>query len=192
MGAHFGNPRLLGAFIVAATLFFGFIGLFTYLPYLLSGEPFSLSTGQIAWYYASYAAGVFSAPLAGRLSQRMSRRGLIAIGFVVAIAGTLLTLAHALPAIALGTVVLCVGMFVAQAIAPAYVNVTAKTAKAGANSLYQAFYYTGAVLGSTVPGLAFERFGWVGVVATCVASLTVGLIADVTLCAGEPRAAVSL
>jgi YNFM family putative membrane transporter len=49
MGAHFGNPRLLGAFIVAATLFFGFIGLFTYLPYLLSGEPFSLSTGQIAY-----------------------------------------------------------------------------------------------------------------------------------------------
>lgn len=191
MGAHFGNPRLLGAFVVAATLFFGFIGLFTYLPYLLAAKPFSLSTGQIAWYYASYAAGVFAAPLAGRLSQRVSRRGLIAAGFVVAIAGTLLTLAHELPVIALGTVVLCFGMFVAQAIAPAYVNVTAKMAKAGANSLYQAFYYTGAVLGSTVPGLALERFGWIGVVAACVASLTIGLIADVTLCAGEPRAAVT-
>jgi YNFM family putative membrane transporter len=191
MGAHFGNPRLVGAYVVAATLFFGFIGLFTYLPYLLAAKPFSLTTGQIAWYYASYAAGVFAAPLAGKLSQRLSRRGLIAAGFSVAIAGTLLTLAHALAVIAFGTVVLCFGMFVAQAIAPAYVNVTAKVAKAGANSLYQAFYYTGAVLGSTVPGLALERFGWIGVVSTCVASLTIGLLADVTLCAGESRPAVS-
>jgi YNFM family putative membrane transporter len=184
MGAHFGNPRLLGAFIVAATLFFGFIGLFTYLPYLLSAPPFSLSTGQIAWFYASYAAGVFAAPVAGRLSLRMSRRGLIAAGFVVAIAGTLLTLSHTLATIAAGTVVLCTGMFVAQAIAPAYVNVTAQLAKAGANSLYQAFYYTGAVLGSTVPGLALERYGWEGVVIVCAGSLTIGLIADLTLCAG--------
>jgi YNFM family putative membrane transporter len=185
MGAHFGNSRLLGAFIVAATLFFGFVGLFTYLPYLLSAPPFSLSTGTIAWFYASYLAGVVTAPLAGRLSSHVSRRVLIAAGFAVAIAGTTLTTLHALGAIVAGIVVLCVGMFVAQAVAPAYVNVTAKTAKAGANSLYQAFYYTGAVLGSTLPGLALERFGWDGVILTCDASLIVGLVAGVTLCTGD-------
>lgn len=185
MGAHFGNSRLLGAFIVAATLFFGFVGLFTYLPYLLSAPPFSLSTGTIAWFYASYLAGVITAPLAGRLSARVSRRALIAGGFAVAIAGTTVTIVHALGAIVAGIIVLCVGMFVAQAVAPAYVNVTAKTAKAGANSLYQAFYYTGAVLGSILPGLALERFGWNGVVFTCDASLLAGLVAGVTLCTGD-------
>ena len=167
------------AFALAATgLFFGFIGVFTYLPYLLAAPPFSLSTGAIAWFYASYAAGVVAAPLAGRLSHWVTRRALIAAGFAVAMAGMLLTLAHALAAIAVGTVVLCAGMFVAQAIAPAYVNVTAQTAKAAANSLYQAFYYSGAVLGSTLPGFALERYGWSGVVVTCVGSLTIGLVAD--------------
>ena len=83
MGAHMGNPRLFGAFVVAATLFFGFIGLFTYLPYLLSTPPFSLSTGTIAWFYAAYLAGVFTAPLVGRLSSRYPRRILMAAGFVV-------------------------------------------------------------------------------------------------------------
>ena len=185
MGAHVGNPRLFGAFLVAATLFFGFIGIFTYLPYLLSAPPFSLSTGTIAWFYAAYLAGVFTAPLAGRLSGRYSRRVLIAAGFVVALCGIALTALGALTAIAAGTIVLCIGMFAAQAIAPAYVNVTATTAKGGANALYTTFYYVGAVLGSTLPGLALERFGWSGVVWTCAASLVVGLVADLTLCTGD-------
>ena len=188
MAAHLKDRRLLGAYAVAASLFFGFIGVFTYLPYLLAAPPFSLSTGAIAWFYASYAAGVVAAPLAGRLSHWVTRRALIAAGFAVAMAGMLLTLAHALAAIAVGTVVLCAGMFVAQAIAPAYVNVTAQTAKAAANSLYQAFYYSGAVLGSTLPGFALERYGWSGVVVTCVGSLTIGLVADLALCTGDAGA----
>jgi len=181
MGAHLTDRRLLAAFVVAATLFFGFIGLFTYLPYLLSAPPFSLSTGTISFFYASYLAGVVAAPIAGRISTYVPRRLLIAAGFAIAIIGTQLTAVPALGAIATGTVVLCVGMFVAQAVAPAYVNVTARTAKAGANAVYQAFYYTGAVFGSTLPGLALERFGWSGVVWTCTASLTLGLLAGLTL-----------
>ncbi len=187
IGAHLREPRLFGAYLVAATLFFGFIGLFTYLPYLLSASPYGLTTGEIAWFYAAYAAGVISAPLAGQLSARISRRTLMAAGLAVAIAGTLLTLRHGLVAISLGTVVLCVGMFVAQAIAPAYVNVTATYGKGSANALYQTFYYAGAIFGSTLPGLALERFGWPGVVATCAASLALGLVAALTLCGERPR-----
>jgi len=188
MRAHLRDPQLLGAFIVAATLFFGFIGLFTYLPYLLAARPYSLSTGQIAWFYASYAAGVIAAPLAGRLSKRIARRTLMAGGLVIAIAGSLLTVAPSLIAISLGTIVLCTGMFAAQSIAPAYVNVTAATGKGGANALYQTFYYVGAIFGSTLPGIALERFGWPGVVATCVTSLLIGLVAALTLGAGDtPR-----
>lgn len=190
MGEHFSDSRLLGAFVAGATLFFGFIGLFTYLPYLLSAPPYSLSTAAVAWIYASYLAGVFTAPLAGRLSERVPRRALMGAGFVIALAGVALTTAHALAAIVSGTIVLCIGMFTAQAIAPAYVNVTARAAKGGANALYQAFYYVGAVLGSTLPGLAWERFGWSGVALTCGASLGIGLVASVAFCyEGDERGA---
>jgi len=192
MAAHFTDTRLLGAFVVGATLFFGFIGLFTYLPYLLSAPPFSLSTGAVAWIYASYVAGVFTAPLAGRLSARFPRRALMAGGFAIALGGVALTTAPALGTIVCGTIVLCIGMFTAQAIAPAYVNVTARVAKGGANALYQAFYYVGAVLGSTLPGIAWERFGWHGVALTCGASLAIGLVASLAFChegedPGAPR-----
>ncbi len=192
MGRHLGDSREVGAFIAGGTLFFGFIGLFTYLPYLLTSPPFSLSTGTVAWFYASYAAGVFTAPIAGRLSARISRRLLMSIGFIVALAGLALTALPSLVAVALGTVVMCVGMFTAQAIVPAYVNVTATVAKGGANALYQAFYYVGAVFGSTLPGIGWERFGWHGVLLTCGASMLLGLVAMLALCREAPAAAASL
>ena len=182
MARHLGDTRQIGAFVAGGTLFFGFIGLFTYLPYLLTARPYALSTGHVAWFYASYVAGVFTAPIAGRLSARISRRRLIAFGFAVALAGLALTALPSLWAIGFGTVVVCVGMFTAQAIVPAYVNATATVAKGGASALYAAFYYMGAVLGSTLPGIAWEHFGWNGVLASCGLSMSVGLVAVLVLC----------
>ena len=182
MFRHIGNPKLLGAFFAGATLFFGFIGVFTYLPYLLTAPPFSLSTSTVAWFYASYIAGIFTAPIAGRLSRDMSQQKLVAIGFCIALLGLALTALGSLVAIVIGTIVLCIGMFAAQAIVPTYVNVTARVAKGGASALYQAFYYVGAVFGSTLPGLGWEWYGWPGVLVTCGASMVLGLAAFVVLC----------
>lgn len=189
MWHHFGDARLVGAFIVGATLFFGFIGIFTYLPYLLTQAPFRLSTGTVAWFYLSYLAGVVTAPIAGRLSARVSRRTLMAAGFAIALAGIALTLISSLGAVLAGAVVLCIGMFTAQAVAPAFVTVTATSAKGGAMALYQTFYYIGAVFGSVLPGFAWESWGWPGVVASCGASLTLGLAAAWFFCTDAPQIA---
>jgi YNFM family putative membrane transporter len=187
MFAHLHDSRLLGAFVVGGCLFFGFIGVFTYLPYLLSAPPYSFSTGAIALFYASYVAGIFTAPLAGRLSARVSRRLLMAGGLALAVCGVALLATPAGAAIFGGTVVLCIGMFTAQAVAPAYVNVAARTGKSGAIALYQVFYYVGAVLGSTLPGVAFERFGWDGVLWTCGASLAGGVVVSLVFTSDRAR-----
>lgn len=182
MFLHLRDRRLLGGFIIGATLFFGFIGIFTYLPFYLTQSPFSLSTGLVSSVYVVYLAGIVASPLAGRLSARVARRVLMGAGLLIAIAGMLGTLLPSLPVIVASLLVLCFGMFTAQAIAPAYVNATAQHAKGGANALYLAFYYVGATFGSVVPGLAWQAWGWPGVVALCVALLLVALLADWRLC----------
>jgi YNFM family putative membrane transporter len=185
MFGHFRDRRLVGAFLIGATLFFGFIGIFTYLPYYLTGAPFHLSTSLVASVYVVYLAGVVVSPTAGRLSARISRRTIIGAGLVIAMLGIAITLAHSLPLIVAGLVVLCIGMFTAQATAPAYVNATARTAKGGANALYLGFYYVGATVGSVLPGYAWQALRWPGVVATCTAMFLVALVADWRLCAGD-------
>lgn len=178
MFAHAGDPRLRLIFLIGGALFFGFIGIFTYLPYYLTGAPFFLSPALVAFAYVSYLAGVVVSPLAGRLSARFSRRALIAIGLCVAMLGIALTLVPWAPLVVASLFVLCAGMFTAQAVAPALVNSTARRAKGGAGALYLVSYYVGGTLGGVLPGLAWQALGWPGVVAVCLAAFAVALAAD--------------
>ncbi|HZY02585.1 MAG TPA: MFS transporter [Anaeromyxobacteraceae bacterium] len=186
MLSHLRRRRLAGAYLLALAMFFGFIAVFTYLPYRLTADPFRLSTGAVASFYLVYLAGVVSSPLAGRLVGRLGAERLMAGGVAVAAAGVLLTLLPSLGAVVAGLVVLCLGMFTAQAVAPSYVNLAAGEPKGGATALYLAFYYLGGTLGSWLPGHAWQRAGWAGVVAASAGALGLGLAAVVGL-SGIPR-----
>ena len=182
---HFRNRQLLGAFLIGGTLFFAYIGIFTYLPYYLIGAPFHLSTGLVSSVYIVYLTGVITSPLAGRLAHRMTRPAILAMGMVIAGIGIAGTLVVSLPVIVVSLIVLCGGMFVAQSTAPTFVNLTAREAKGSASALYLAFYYTGATFGSVLPGFAWQAWGWPGVTITCGVSLGFGLLADWLLCRGQ-------
>jgi YNFM family putative membrane transporter len=184
---HLRDPRLVGAYLVGAALFFGWIGIFTYLPYHLAAPPYGLSTAAISSVYLVYAAGVLSSSVAGRLSGRVPPRRLIAIGLLVEAAGMAILLATPLPLVVLGLVVMVLGTFTAQAIAPAFVNVTATTAKGGASALYLTSYYVGGTLGSALPGLALQAAGWPGVVLACAAAVGVAVAANAFLCGRVPK-----
>ncbi len=179
---HLRNRRLVGAFIIGGAVFFCFIGVFTYLPYYLTAAPFRLSTAFVSSIYLVYAAGIFTSIASGRLSGRFGGRLVMAVGLGIAAAGVAGTLVRSVPAIIASLVVLCVGMFTVQSTAPAFVNAEAPRAKGAAGALYVAVYYLGATLGSSLPGYAWQAWGWPGVAASCVAALGIGLAADLALC----------
>jgi YNFM family putative membrane transporter len=189
MLGHLADPPLLGAYLVATSLFFGWIGIFTYLPYHLSGPPWSLSTAQVSAVYLVYAAGVLVSPIAGRLASRVPAPRLIGLGLAVEALGMAIALVPRLPWAIAGLVVLVLGTFTAQAVAPSFVNSTARGAKGGASALYLTFYYVGGTLGASLPGLAWRAAGWPGVVGVCAAAVGLGLVANALLCTRTPRGA---
>ena len=176
----------MGAFLVGGALFFAFIGAYTYLPYHLTAPPFSLSTALVSGAYVTYIAGVLISPLAGRWSRKFGQLNLSALGMVIAAGGLALTLIPSLPVILVGLLTLCTGNFMSQAVMPAYVNATAPQAKGAAGALYVSFYYGGAVLGSFLPGLALAVWDWPGVVAACILSMVIALLANRLLCGRPP------
>lgn len=179
---HLGDGRLAGGFLLAFFMFFGFIAVFTYLPYRLAGPPWHLSTDAIASVYVVYLAGVVVSPLAGRMASRVAPERLMSAGLWVAAAGVALTLAPSLPVVAAGLVVVVVGTFTAQALGPSWVNLAAREAKGGAGALYLAFYYAGGTLGSFLPGLAWSRWAWPGVAAASGGAFLLGVAAVGILC----------
>jgi YNFM family putative membrane transporter len=182
MARHLRNPRLVGAYLVGGSLFFAWMGIFTYLPFHLSAEPYQLSMEAISSVYLVLVVGVIVSPIAGRLWRRIPARQLIGLGLVIEAAGIALTLAKPLPLVVAGLLVLVGGAFTAQAVAPAFVNVTATDAKGGASALYLTAFYIGGTLGAALPGLAWHRAGWAGIVGACAVSCAVGLLANAILC----------
>jgi len=182
MFGHFRNRRLVGSFIIGAGVFFATIGVFTYLPYYLTAPPFELSTAIVSSIYLVYLAGVATSLINAQLTRSISGRKVMAVGLAIAALGVLITEVKSIPLVLLGLVVLCVGMFTVQSTAPAFVNSNAHSAKGGAGALYTSFYYFGASLGSAIPGYALQAWGWTGVVSTCLAALSIGLLADLALC----------
>jgi len=183
---HLLDRRLVGAFLIGTALFFGWMGLFTFLPYHLTSPRYRLPTALVSSVYLVYAAGIVASPLAGRLARTVPPRLIMGAGLAAGAVGALATLARPLPVVVMGLVVFVGGAYTAQAIAPSFVNASARTAKGGANALYVTFYYVGGTFGSYLPGLAWQRWGWPGVVASCVAALGAAILANVLLC-GPPR-----
>jgi YNFM family putative membrane transporter len=183
MLGHLRNRRLLGAFLIGGAVLFAFIAVFTFLPYYLTAQPFGLSTAAVSGFYLAYLAGVVTSLLVPRFAGRISQRSIMGAGLLVAGAGVTGTLLPSVAAIAASLVVVCVGMFLVQATAPAFVNLNASTAKGAAGALYVTFYYLGATLGSFLPGLAFQRWAWPGVVGACLLSLAAAFASNRWLCA---------
>jgi MFS transporter, YNFM family, putative membrane transport protein len=181
MVLHLHNRRLVGAFIIGFTLFFGFIGTFTYLPYYLTGPSFKLPTVTLGLVYLLWLTGVFS-PVAGTIAGRIGTRRAIAFSMGLAATGLLITLIPILPVVIFGLGLLALGMFSTVAAVNLYLGEQATTAKGTAASMYLSLYYFGGSFGAVLPGLALIWAGWPGVALLCLGMVLIALAADGLLC----------
>ncbi len=178
---HLHNRRLVGAFVIGFTLFFGFIGTFTYLPYYLTGPYFHLPTIALGLVYLLWLTGVFS-PLAGTIAGRIGTRRAIGFSMGMAAIGLLITLIPVLPVVIAGLGVLALGMFSTVPAVNLYLGEQAETARGTAASMYLSFYYFGGSLGAVLPGLALVWAGWPGVALLCLGMVLIAITSDVLLC----------
>lgn len=181
MSLHLHNRRLVGAFTIGFTMFFGFIGIFTYLPFYLSAPPFHLSTISLGLIYLLWLTGILS-PVAGSLAGRIGTRRAIAFSGALVTTGLLITLVPVLPVVIFGLALLTLGMFSTMPAANLYLGEHATTAKGTASSMYLSLYYFGGSFGAVVPGFALLWAGWHGVAFICLGMTLIALLADALLC----------
>lgn len=181
MGQHLHNRRLVGAFIIGFTLFFGFIGTFTFLPYYLTGPVFKLPTIALSLVYLLWLTGIFS-PAAGTVAGRIGARKAIAFSMSLAASSLLMTLIPVLPVVICGLGLLALGMFATVPAVNLYLGEQATVAKGTAASMYLSLYYFGGSFGAVLPGFALEWAGWTGVVLLGLGMVLIAIMADALLC----------
>lgn len=171
LAEHLRNPRLRTSFAIGFLILFVFIGTFTYVNFVLTGDPIALSPMALGVVYLVFLPSIVTTPMAGRAVARLGTRATLWGALAVAGAGLPLLLAPSLPAVLAGLVLVGVGTFLAQATATGFVSRAASGDRGAASGLYLACYFAGGLVGSAVLGQLFVRLGW----PACVAGIGVAL-----------------
>lgn len=159
-GAVHESLDLVASYMIGFCILFAFIGVFTYVNFVLTAPPLSISMMQLGVIYVAFVPSIILTPLAGRLVDRMGTRWALRTALLSAAAGLPLLAVSSLPAVFLGMAMLAAGTFGAQAIATGYITRRSREAGTVASGLYLASYYIGGLAGTIVIGQIFERLGW--------------------------------
>lgn len=174
---HLADPALRRAFAIGFLILFGFIGVFTYVGFVLMQPPHALSMGVVGLVFLVFAPSMVTTPLAGRATERFGPGATVPAGLVLALAGLVLLLAPSLLLVIFGLTLVGIGTFFAQAVATGHVGRIAVGDKAVASGLYLSSYYCGGLAGAAVVGQLFDRFCWsVAVGSVFVALSLAGLL----------------
>jgi MFS transporter, YNFM family, putative membrane transport protein len=173
---HLQDSALLMLFAEGFLLMGGFVAIYNYLGYRLLAPPFDLSQAEVGFIFSAYLVGIFSSAWMGNLGNRLGRRHVLWVGFVIMLLGTALTETRSVILIILGVLVVTFGFFGAHSIASGWVSARARHAKAQASSLYLFFYYLGSSVVGTAGGVFMGRFGWPGVTLMTGTLILIGLL----------------
>ncbi|CDG84797.1 MFS transporter [Janthinobacterium agaricidamnosum] len=173
---HFSDAGLPWLFCLAFLFMGCFVSLYNYIGYRLMAAPFNLRQSTVGLLALLYLIGIFSSVWAGRLVDKLGRRGVLWIMLSVMLAGVLLTLSRWLPLIVAGMALATFGFFASHSIASSWVGRRAQAPQALASAFYLLFYYLGSSVIGSFSGVMLGRGGWPGMVAMLVLCLGLALL----------------
>jgi MFS transporter, YNFM family, putative membrane transport protein len=185
LGGQLRNRQLLRIAAAGGAIFFNFVGIFSYITFRLERPPFDLGTGTGALIFLLWLLGVIG-PWAGKFVDRVGWRNAALLAVGCATAGLLLSIPDSLPTLALGLALLTIAMFGGATALQLGVTLSTDVDRGVASAVYFCTYYGSAALGAYVPGLAWERWHWTGVVAVGLAATAAACIALTTLRSEHP------
>jgi MFS transporter, YNFM family, putative membrane transport protein len=175
------SPAIRSCFAIGFLILFAFIGIFTYVNFVLAGEPLNVSSMSLGLVYFVFLPSMVTTPLAGKLALRLGIRPAIWLGLAIAGIGLPFLLQTSLPAVLAGMTLVGVGTFLAQAICTGFVGRSAMGDRAAASGLYLAFYYLGGLCGAAVVGQVFDRYGWPSCVLTVATAIALCAVFTIKL-----------
>jgi YNFM family putative membrane transporter len=169
------NRGLQQATAAASALFFAFVGVFSFVTFRLEGPEFHWSQAAGSLIFLMWGLGAVG-PLAGTAADRAGWRAVVlaALGcgtaaVVLSLPGNAFTL---VPALAILAAAMFCGVTAAQ-----LGSATSTSSDRGvASAMYFSVYYASGALGGYLPGLAWERWRWEGVVGGCVLVLGAAIV----------------
>jgi YNFM family putative membrane transporter len=168
------NRQLLQATAAGASVFFTFVGVFSFVVYRLEGPPFGFGTAAGSLIFLLWVVGAIG-PVAGGIADRHGWQRLVLVALSLSAIGVAVTLATSLVAIVVGLALVATAMFGGVTAAQLGVAGSTDLDRGVASAVYFSVYYAAGSLGGYLPGLAWQAWQWSGVVVLALAVLGAGI-----------------
>lgn len=168
-------------FAIGFLILFGFIGVFTYVGFVLMRPPHALSMTALGLVFLVFLPSMFTTPLAGTMTGRVGPGIAASSSLALALLGLALLLVPNLLSIITGLALVGVGTFFAQAVATGHVGRIARGDKVAASGLYLSSYYCGGLAGAAAIGFLFDGFGWTAAIGGVFVALGLAAILALSL-----------
>lgn len=172
---HLRQPLLLLVYLIGGLNFLVFLNQYTYISFVLAAAPFLLSSSLIGLLFVTYLTGTLGSALSAKIAAKLGAPLAMAVGILIMILGSVITLGSGLLLIAAGFFVSAFGFFLCHSLASSWVSQHATRAKASASALYLVFYYLGASSGTLYLQPFWQAGQWQGVVLGSVLMFSVTL-----------------
>jgi predicted MFS family arabinose efflux permease len=170
------DPALRRTFAIGFLILFGFIGVFTYVGFVLMRPPHALSMTALGLIFLVFLPSMVTTPLAGTVTRSAGPGLACAISLAIALLGLALLVVPSLLSVIVGMTLVGVGTFFAQAVATGHVGRIAQGHKAAASGLYLSSYYCGGLAGAAAIGIVFDAYGWAAAVAGVFVALALAAV----------------
>ncbi|WP_410013057.1 MFS transporter [Sodalis sp. RH24] len=178
------EPRLRQATLTQAALFASFSAFWTILAIYLDHSAYHLGSGIAGLFGVVGAVGVFAAPAAGRMADRLGGRPVIIMGAALTLIAWLVFMGWtSLIGLTVGVILLDLGVQSALVANQHVIYGLREEAKGRVNTLFMGGMFLGGTLGSMGAMMAWERAGWHGV---GYFAITLAILAGVFM-AATPR-----
>lgn len=155
------EPALRRSTMVQAGVFGSFTVFWTILALYLQGPAFHLGAGVAGLFGVLGLAGIFAAPIAGRIADRSGPQSVVRVGALLAVLSwALFGVWAALPALVLGVVVLDLGAQGAMISNQHIIYALDAQARSRINTVYMTGMFLGGAAGSAIGTLAWTQGGW--------------------------------
>ncbi len=159
-------------------LFFGYLGLTSFMTYALKLPPYQLSSEDLGWLNMVGVSAVAGSALASRLSQYISQRLLILICLMgVFISIFMIGNSASISGVAIGILLLFVMVFSVQPLIMGFLNqIVSPSQKGTVSSLYFLSCLSGGAVGTYLLGDIWANYGWEGTVIACQTAAVCSLL----------------
>src|SRR3954463_9054734 len=176
------NRGLQQATAAASALFFAFVGVFSFVTFRLEGPEFHWSQAAGSLIFLMWGLGAIG-PLAGSAADRAGWRVVVLAALGTGTAAVVLSLPGSAVTLVPALAILALAMFCGVTAAQLGSATSTSTDRGVASAIYFSVYYGSGALGGYLPGLAWQRWRWTGVVVGCLAVLGAALV----LCTAHTR-----